>query len=190
MSFDYKEWWKHQGDAVKQRRRKKYQSDPEYREKQKQWSADYRERQRKRAPKKFRKKQREWAQRYRERSRDDEHQGRRPVIVTVETDRGKVALRCWTVGRLASEVGRTVDFIDMLERRAQLPESPLRSEEGYRYYTDEMIQGVKRVLRCRRRVRKTDVTLYFEVLHWWNKSGAMDAHRVLGVNAADMNTGG
>ncbi len=191
MSFDYKEWWKHQGDAVKERRRKKYKEDPEYREKQRRWSAEYREKQRKRASKKFRRRQREWAAKYREGlAGESHHTGRRPVMVTVTSPDGEVAFKCWTVGRLASEIGRTVDFIDMLERRAQMPESPFRSEEGYRYYTDEMIQGVKRALMCRQRVRKTDWSLYFEIVRWWTKSGVMSSQRVLDVNAMEQSTGG
>jgi hypothetical protein len=168
VSFDYRQWWRESGGAVRKKRRKRYKTDPEHRDKQRQWSADWRKKNKKTRDKRFKQRRR-----------------RKPVVVRMRSLGVVAEFVCWSVGTLAHEVGRTKQFIDSLVSRGQFPETPLQSSDGTRYYTQQMIDGVKRVFESRSRIHKKDDMLYFEILWWWSVDGVPETGRVLRVNSAE-----
>jgi len=93
----------------------------------------------------------------------------------------------FTVGAMAEAVGRTVVTLEGLERRGDIPETPLRStmedasgEErpGRRLYTVAMIEIVKKAFVSRPgliRGREAWDSFKAEVLAGWQKIGALNA---------------
>lgn len=155
MPFVYQDWWKRNGEAVRQRRRNRYRSDPSFREKQRQWSKDYRQ-----------KRQEELGDR-----EPASRSYRRPIVVELLGEHGVERHVCWSVGVLAQEIGRGRRTIESWERKGLIPRTPIWWT-GIRYYTEGMIRGLIDVLSTRQAgLRVTDPMVYYEVLAAWKEVG-------------------
>lgn len=157
MSFNYGDYWREHGDRVRQRRNERYKNDPDYAEKQRKWSADYRQKRKSVSAKRG--------------TRPRRSNLRCPVHIEVHGPQGTMRIVCWSVGSLASAIGRPKGVVNQWEASGFIPLTPLRDDGGSRLYTMQMIDALKRAVSARKRLRSADRIFYYEVLWAWNNCG-------------------
>jgi hypothetical protein len=145
------EWYEKNKEDVAERRKKKYEDDPEYREKVLQRSSDYRER------------QREVSQ-----VRVPRHQ--RPRMFSVEESDAEVPL--YSIGAFAAYINRSVQSINHWEGNGLLPRTPYRvGKRGFRYYSAEMMEVVRRIVGNKRRLFPVDESMGKAIRDAWGALG-------------------
>jgi len=145
----YDKWYDENKDKVAERRKERYETDPEYQQKVLQRSSDYRQRQREvnqvRVPR---------------------HQ--RPRMFKVNGS--EVAL--YSIGAFASYINRSVQSINHWETNGLLPRTPYRvGKRGFRYYSAEMMEVVRRIVGNKRRLYPVDETMGNEIRAMWEALG-------------------
>lgn len=155
--FSHQKWWDEHGEGVREKRRDKYATDPDHRERVKARSRDY--------------------QRRRAAERKDA-QGRRPQGTRIRRPRkpklvsigGGESVKMYTVGTLARTVGKTTQTIAAWERRNFIPDTPFRCN-GVRLYSEGMILVVKGALDEVGTVRFGDDQVFMLVERRWATLG-------------------
>lgn len=145
----YEKWYEKNREDVAERRKDRYENDPEYREKVLERSAQYRER------------QREVTQ-----VRVPRHQKPRMF----DMDGGEVAL--YSIGAFASYINRSVQSINHWESNGLLPRTPYRvGKRGFRYYSAEMMEVVRRIVGNKRRLFPVDNEMGDAIREAWASLG-------------------
>lgn len=146
----FDEYYEKNKDKVNAERRRKYNEDPEYRDRVLQASRDYRRRQ-----------------------RDDEDRVRLPryqtPVIKEAGDGGKVQL--FSVGAFASYLGRSVQAINHWEKSDILPPTPYRDGRGFRYYTKDMMEVVRQAVGAKRRLFPVDEDMRLNIVREWKELG-------------------
>lgn len=144
MVFKYSDWYEKNRKRVNELRRKRYDSDPEYRNKaivsskvSREKSKDKRikERQERRAASKVGVIPSGWK------------------VITVQGDDGK-EIKAVTIGALAKICGVSVKALRLWESQGVFPTTPLRSKRGDRLYTEAMISDIYDLLDSQGKVGK------------------------------------
>ena len=145
----YKQWYAENKEDVADRRKTKYEDDLEYRDAVLQRSSDYRER------------QREVSQ-----VRVPRHQKPRMF----ELNGAEVAL--YSIGAFAAYINRSVQSINHWETNGLLPRTPYRvGKRGFRYYSAEMMEVVRRIVGNKRRLFPVDKAMGAEIREMWEALG-------------------
>ena len=157
---DYqREYYLQRKEKLSRRRKDRYRSDPEYREKAKAAARQYREERRRQVA--HLREIGELPPPIRQRG------PRKPVDVEV---RGEM-VKAYTISTLASRINRSSSAINFWTRAGLLPKTPLRSARGERLYTDGMIEVVKTALDKRSAVREKDKSFAREIRQGWRDLG-------------------
>lgn len=145
----YDEWYDKNKDDVAKRRKERYENDPEYQQTVLKRSADYRKR------------QREVSQ-----VRVPRHQ--RPRMFKLNGS--EVAL--YSIGAFAAYINRSVQSINHWETNGLLPRTPYRQgERGFRFYSAEMMEVVRRIVGNKRRLYPVDESMGDEIRQAWADLG-------------------
>jgi len=145
----YDKWYDENKEAVADKRKQRYEKDPSYRRKVLKRSADYRER------------QRDVTQ-----VRIPRHQ--KPRIF--EVDGSEVAL--YSIGAFAGYINRSVQSINYWEANKLIPRTPYRSgKRGFRFYTAEMMEVVRRIIGNKRRLFPVDESMGKAIMDMWKELG-------------------
>lgn len=72
---------------------------------------------------------------------------------------------------LAEELGKCLSTINFWQKHGTIPETPFRSEGGYRLYTAEMIDGIRSALVAIPRPERGDKGFYELVKESWMAAG-------------------
>ena len=131
----YDQWYEECGDELNARRRRRYASDPAYREKVLDWSRGAREAKRKQTGE-----ERKRITQFRKMVQSESTW----KAVDVEVDGRTVKM--FTVGALARALGRSVSTIRVWERSGVIPETPYRSDRGDRLYPMSAVEKIRDVL--------------------------------------------
>lgn len=145
----YDEWYQENRKSLSERRKEKYEQDPEYREKILKRSAEYRER------------QRDVTQ-----VRIPRHQ--KPRIFNYDG----VDIPLYSIGAFAGYINRSVQSINHWEKGGLLPRTPYRvGERGFRYYSAEMMEVVRRIVGNKRRLFPVDKEMGDAIWNAWEELG-------------------
>ncbi len=143
---------------LSEKRRDKYASDPEYRERAKE------------AARRYRAKRREERERLRAEGKlppARQTGPRKPVKVEIN----EVLLDAYTITVAAQKIGRSVDTMNHWSKIGALPVTPIRSKRGDRLYTDGMIRVIREAVQKRGEVSIKDATFYREIMEGWAQLG-------------------
>ncbi len=154
----FRTYYEENREELSDKRRDRYQSDPEYRERAKEAARVYRA-----------KKKAERDRLIAEGKIEPASRGgpRKPVEVQVN---GRPAL-AYTITTVANEVGRSVDALNNWAKSGIFPITPLRSAGGDRLYTTAMILVLKDAILKRGTVSAKDESFCEEVLDGWRELG-------------------
>ncbi len=145
----YQKYYEDNKDDINDKRRKRYESDDDYRKRVLKHSQTYRDKKRGR-PK-----------------------VRMPRINQVKTcqagDGGEVQL--FSVGAFATFVQRSVQSISHWEKQGLLPPTPFRDTRGHRLYTRSMIEAVRDEVGGKRRLFPADPEMSDRIMAAWVESG-------------------
>jgi len=148
----FEDYYEKNKRKINRKRKKRYHTDPEYRERVLKASQNYRDRKRseKEVP-----------------ARVPRYQ----VPREFDVQGGKIQLL--SVGFFALFLGRSVQSINHWEKTKPklLPITPYRDRRGFRYYTIEMMQVVKDVIGEKRRLFPVDEAMYHEIKRRWRELG-------------------
>jgi len=145
----YEKWYQDNKEKVAERRRERYESDPDYQQKVLERSAKYRER------------QREVSQ-----VRVPRHQKPRMF------DLNGTAIPLYSIGAFAAYINRSVQSINHWEANGLLPRTPYRvGQRGFRFYSAEMMEVVRRIVGNKRRLFPVDETMGQEIRDMWGALG-------------------
>jgi hypothetical protein len=145
----YEKWYEENKGDVADRRKERYESDPKYRETVLQRSAEYRERQRQVT-----------------RVRVPRHQKPRMFKVNGE----EYAL--YSIGAFAGYINRSIQSINHWETNGLLPKTPYRvGKRGFRYYSVEMMEVVRRIVGNKRRLFPVDDEMGKAIREAWEALG-------------------
>ena len=154
----YRTYYEDHRTDLSEKRRDRYQNDPEYREKAK-----------------------EDARRYRQRKKAEREQlraeGKLPPArpkgprkpIEVEVNGSKALAHTITVA--ADRIGRSVDTLNHWSKVGLLPATPIRSQRGDRLFTDGMILVVRMAVMKRGEVSVKDPTFKEEIEDGWRGLG-------------------
>lgn len=160
--WSYKSWYADNRVGLSEKRREKYQNDPEYKQKVLAQNRSYRE-----------KKAAEQSASPRSRIRTTKH--RKPVALEVEINGETTLKQLFHVGSFARSIQRSVPTIHQWERLGIIPRTPfvlIGKTKQERLYTMEMIQAVKNALDVRNgQVSVTDKSFYTAVATEWESAG-------------------
>lgn len=161
-SWKYKDWYaKHSGELA-EKRRKRYQEDPEYKAKVLEQNRAYRE-----------KKAAENARVPKPKVRIPRH--RKPVALSVMINGTETVKQLVHVGYFARAIGRSVPTIHQWERSQILPRTPFLlsgKNKQERLYTSEMIQVVRGALEARNgSISSSDRSFYNDIVSGWKEVG-------------------
>jgi hypothetical protein len=145
----YEKWYEENKDEVADRRKSRYENDPGYRKKVLERSANYRERQRTVTQ-----------------VRISRHQKPRMFKLNGRD----VAL--YSIGAFAGYINRSVQSINHWEKKGLLPRTPYRvGERGFRFYSAEMMEVVRRIIGNKRRLFPVDKKMGSAIRDAWEKLG-------------------
>jgi len=170
--WSYKRWYEENRDAVAERRRAKYHSDPEYKDRVLERNREYRRRIKEQNGFSVK----EWRDDRKVDAPDDESPvakpGRAPVVMDVPIFGRLVESELVYVGDLARGIGRSVQCVYQWERHGVLPKTPFSSQGGYRLYARSMVDAVKAVLEERNSyVSLSDKSIYSDIADRWRSAG-------------------
>lgn len=150
----YQDWYAENKDTVAERRRQRYQSDPDYREKAKARSKAYRDKRRKERL-----------------AAGDTGPSRQHGPIAFHVDVGGEQCRAWTVSKLAADLDRSVEAVNHWQKIGLMPQTPLRSSRNDRLFTDGMILVVKLAVLKRGAVSRDDPDFCAEIEEGWRGLG-------------------
>lgn len=142
--WNFKDWYKDNSTDLNKDRRSRYETDPDYRERVLETNRASRERQRQarlkeqakaKKAKKVVVKKAPWKE------------------VSVETG-AATPQKLYTIGYLATALGRSVQVIRLWEKQGVIPPTPLKSAKGDRMYTPEMIDSIHEILEKKGRLKE------------------------------------
>jgi len=143
---------------LSQKRKDRYQADPEYRERAKEAARAYRRR---------KKEERERLRASGELPPARPKGPRKPVDVMIRGER----CQAYTVTVTAQRLNRSVDTINYWTKVGLLPPTPIRSKRGDRLYTDAMIVVMQTAISRRGKVALKDTAFCQEILDGWREAG-------------------
>lgn len=146
-------------ESLSQKRKEKYENDPEYRERAKQAA--------KRRRKRLKKEREELRAKGLLPSSDRRTGPREPVEVLI----GDSRMLAYTITVAAQKVGRSPDTLNYWAKKGLLPQTPVRSPRGERLYTDGMILIIKSAVMKRGEVSAKDGMFRQEILEGWRQLG-------------------
>lgn len=123
MTWNFKEWYEQHADELNAKRRERYNSDPDYRERV--LAGNQAERQ-KRIQEKL--------------------AARPPAKDATAPSRGDGVKKRYTIGMLARAVGRSVQTIRLWEKAGTIPTTPHRGANGARLYDSSFILAIQQKL--------------------------------------------
>ena len=146
-------------EKLAEKRRNRYQNDPEYRERIK-----------------------EAARERRRRAREEREQlkveGRLPppkykggIGNPATVLLGDKMVPAYSITILADRVGKPLYVVQYWARRGLLPQTPFRSNSGSRLYTQQMINAVKRAVNRRDKISTKDDSFRLEIKAAWRSLG-------------------
>jgi len=145
----YEKWYGENKEEIAEKRKNRYENDPDYKRKVLKRSSDYRERQRSVSQ-----------------VRIPRHQ--RPRIFVIDD----VKIPLYSIGAFASYINRSVQSINHWETNKLLPRTPYRvGERQFRYYTAEMMEVVRRVVGNKRRLYPVDKGMGDDIHRMWEDLG-------------------
>jgi len=142
-------YYKENKEEILQKRKERYQNDPDYREKVLQSSRDYRRNQRKDPRVKTRRFQK--------------------PIEGVSAD--GTGVRLHSVGALAILLQRSVQAINHWQKKGLLPDTPYRDSREFRFYTPAMMQAIQEEVGAKRRLFPVDPAMKTKIRAKWAASG-------------------
>lgn len=154
----WKLYWHVEGDGINEKRKSKYNSDPDYAEKQRQAARDYRKR---------RKEERDEAIKRGELVLKGGGGPRKPKLVDVNGDKVEAV----TIGYVSNIVGVSLSKLDYWKRVGILPNTPFNKSE--RLYTYAMIDVIKRAVDSRGKIFKKDKGFFKEIVSGWEDLGVI-----------------
>jgi len=128
-------------EALKDRRKKRYASDPIYRERALKWSRDFKAKRRLETKRVVAKKP----------------AASSPAWKKIEVEVDGVMIAMFTLGALARILGKGLSTLRMWEGKGVLPQTPYRSERGDRLYTYDQVNDIRNQLVKDGRVHHTFV---------------------------------
>jgi len=135
--FDFKVWYAANREALSEKRKIRYQTDPEYKARVLNLNAEAR---------RLRKKDKHREQKLEDKARVA---GTAPPVanwktIPIEVDGEEV--QAFTIGALAKAVGRSIQAIRLYEKQGLIAETPYRSNKGDRLYTYAMVKSIHETL--------------------------------------------
>lgn len=174
-AWSYKEWYEKHSAELAEKRRQRYQNDPEYKAKVLNQNRSYRE-----------KLQAEASDVPRAQVRIPRH--RKPVALNVMIHGVPTLKQLVHVGYFARAIGRSVPTIHQWERSGMLPRTPFMlsgPNKQERLYTAEMIQVVLEVMSRRRRtISSSDPSFPEEIRAGWLALG-LDLNQTMEIGEDD-----
>jgi hypothetical protein len=149
----FDKYYEEKKDDINRKRKDRYHNDPDYRKRVLKASRDYRD-----------KKRREQGPRVR--------MPRHQIPLVRRVQGGEIQL--FSVGFFALRLGRSVQSLNHWEKTEPyplLPVTPYRDERGFRYYTIEMMDVVKRVIGKKRRLFPVDRKMFHQIKKGWAELG-------------------
>lgn len=156
----YEKWYGKNREKLADRRKERYDSDPEYRQRVLSASASYRQKKRNTT-----------------RVRVPRHQT--PRIFKTST----MEVPLFSIGGFASYINRAIQSINHWEKNSLLPRTPYRvGERGFRYYSAGMMEVVRQIVGNRRRLFPVDPTMHDRIREGWEAMGVpMDCNEGIDV---------
>ncbi len=157
--FDPKQWYEDRKDEIAEKRKEKYDSDPEHRARVRARSREY---QRRKAEEKR------------------QAQGNGVVCARVRRPRRPKAVRLadgstvqmYTVGTLANAIGKTTQTVSKWENEQFIPSTPFRAAGDVRLFSQKMIEAVAdALLVVEGRIRFDDDTVRLMIEESWAALG-------------------
>jgi hypothetical protein len=169
----FRRYYEEKRDEINEKRKRKYDTDPEYKERVLQASRNYRKRKRK-----------------------EKEQGEsicRPVglrglqriqdVIDEKVGDGNM-IRLMSAEAFAQFLGRSVQSLSHWESKGVLPQSPYRGVRGFRYYTIGMMEVVRWWVKDRKRLFPVDPQMFSGIERGWEALGVPLADNVTGYNDA------
>ena len=154
----YRQYYEDHRDDLSDKRRDRYQTDPEYREKAKAAARLYRQK---------KKAERDQLRAEGKLPPARPKGPRKPVEVAVNGSRALAH----TITVAAERIGRSVDTLNHWSKVGLLPITPIRSPRGDRLFTDGMILVVNMAVMKRGEVSVKDSTFRVEIENGWRELG-------------------
>jgi hypothetical protein len=83
-----------------------------------------------------------------------------------------VEVALYSIGAFAAYINRSVQSINHWESNGLLPRTPYRvGERGFRYYSAEMMEVVRRIVGNKRRLFPVDLAMGVEIREMWEALG-------------------
>lgn len=141
-AFTFREWYERNGDRLNEKRKSRYQTDPDYRQRVLQTNQESRAKRKKVALKQKRKRR------------------ERPVVAeprwkVVELEIGGVLERLYSIGAVAESLGCSIQAIRLWERQGHIPKTEIRTgngKNGDRLYTQAMVEQLRGILTAQGRL--------------------------------------
>lgn len=143
MAFSFREWYELNGQRLNERRRSRYQTDPEYRDrvlKTNQESRKNRKRPSDAPP----------SERRVARTKPEERRWK-----TVDGEVAGLSEQLFSIGAVAQTLGCSIQAIRLWERQGHIPATPIRSgkgKNGDRLYTQAMVEEIRALLTAQGRL--------------------------------------
>lgn len=148
----FSKYYEENKGEINDKRKRRYEEDPDYKDRVLQSSRDYRKRKREESGEPKMK-----LPRY-----------ARPMTVGTG-DGGEIDL--FSIGAFAKLLGRNVQTINHWERALVLPPTPYRDDRGFRFYTIEMMRSVKNAVSHKRRLFPVDEGIRKTIESDWKDQG-------------------
>jgi len=146
--FSFRDWYAENGKRLNKKRRRRYQDDPEYRERVLEMNRVSRERRRKEQETKRRKER----SASKVKTRPLPFKTVRAVVETADGKEGEEQL--FTIGALARTVGCSVQAIRLWEKQGVLPPTEIRNEKGDRLYTAQQVEMIYELMKQQGRLNE------------------------------------
>lgn len=141
----FQRYYEENKEEINEKRRERYQNDPDYRARSLEASKRYRERKRKKG--RVRVARLRAAKEYR------------------TGDGAKIKL--YSVGVFATFIGRSAQSLSHWEKRGIMPDTPFRDTRGYRLFSRGMMEVVKREVGQKRRLYPVDPEMCERIREGW-----------------------
>lgn len=141
--WTFKSWYEKSGSALNERRRRKYSSDPSYKERVREVNKKARLKKAKRIAV----------------EKASEKKARKlpvstPPFRVIEVGSKQNTESLVTIGALAKALGVSVITIRFWERKGLIPKTPFRTKKGDRLYSPKQIEGIREILEIEGKIGK------------------------------------
>lgn len=151
--WKFKDWYKEHGKELNADRRKRYETDPEYKKQVLEANRESRRRRR----------EAQLAERAAERGSQKVKPGRQWKEVEMEVD-GKL-MKFLTIGAVAAVLGRSKLGVRLLEKKGIIKPTPYRNPQKERLYTPEEVMRIRDELKSRKMLQRKKTTGIPEFVH-------------------------